>query len=50
MPSIVTLKLASGRSSADPSGRASLLAEALDHAEKSNAELRELAHGILPRS
>jgi signal transduction histidine kinase len=26
----------------------SLLAEALDHAEQGNAELRELAHGILP--
>ena len=46
---IVTLKLAQRRAERGRRGRAeSLIAEALDHAEKGNAELRELAHGILP--
>jgi signal transduction histidine kinase len=43
---IVTLKLAQrlwGTEEAEP-----LVSEALHHAEQSNAELRELAHGILP--
>jgi PAS domain S-box-containing protein len=45
---IVTLKLAR-RALREDKGRAeSLLAEALNHAELSNAELRELSHGILP--
>ncbi|HEX8857270.1 MAG TPA: GAF domain-containing sensor histidine kinase [Thermoleophilaceae bacterium] len=46
--SIVTLKLAQ-RSLEENDARAeTLLEEALDHAERGNAELRELAHGILP--
>lgn len=45
---IVTLKLAQ-RSFRDRDGKAeSLLGEALEQAERGNAELRELAHGILP--
>jgi signal transduction histidine kinase/uncharacterized protein YoaH (UPF0181 family) len=45
---IVTLKLAR-QAYAEGSDRAeSLLADALDHAEQGNAELRDLAHGILP--
>jgi signal transduction histidine kinase/PAS domain-containing protein len=45
---IVTLKLAQ-RAFRQGDGRAeSLLGEALEHAEQGNAELRELAHGILP--
>ncbi len=46
---IITLKLAR-RSLQKQDGRnlAPLLAEALDHAEHATAELRELAHGILP--
>jgi PAS domain S-box-containing protein len=42
---IVTLKLAlaAGGANAEP-----LLAEALENAERANAEVRELAHGILP--
>ena len=36
------------RAGDDAERAAALLAEALDHAEQSNAELRELAHGILP--
>ena len=46
--SIVTLKLAQRAQRTDPEQAAALLAEALDHAEQSNLELRELAHGILP--
>jgi signal transduction histidine kinase len=43
---ILTLKLAQQtEESADE-----LIAEALDHAEQANAELRELAHGMLPLS
>jgi signal transduction histidine kinase len=45
---IVTLKLAQRALSEDTERAGSLLAEALDHAERGNAELRELAHGILP--
>jgi signal transduction histidine kinase len=45
---IVTLKIAQ-RAFQQQDGRGeSLLADALDHAEQGNAELRELAHGILP--
>jgi signal transduction histidine kinase len=45
---IVTLKLAQ-RAFREDEGKAELLVgEALGHAERSNAELRELAHGILP--
>jgi len=45
---IVTLKLAQ-RAFAEKSERTGpLLADALHHAEQGNAELRELAHGILP--
>jgi signal transduction histidine kinase len=45
---IVAMKLAQ-RALRRHDGRAdSLVAEALGHAEKSNEELRELAHGILP--
>ena len=45
---IVTLKLAQRALSDDTERAGSLLAEAVDHAERGNAELRELAHGILP--
>jgi signal transduction histidine kinase len=45
---IVTLKLAQRALGKDDEKAAALLAEAIDHAEKGNAELRELAHGILP--
>jgi signal transduction histidine kinase len=45
---IVTLKLAQGTAREDPEHADALLAEALDHAEHGNTELRELAHGILP--
>jgi signal transduction histidine kinase len=45
---IVTLKLAQ-RALREKDGNAeSLVGEALEHAEESNAELRELGHGILP--
>jgi len=45
---IVTLKLAQ-RAFTQPDGKAqALVGEALQYAERSNAELRELAHGILP--
>jgi len=45
---ILTLKLAQ-RALRDKAGNAeSLVGEALQHAEQGNAELRELAHGILP--
>jgi signal transduction histidine kinase len=46
---IVTLKLASkATQSGDDGGADELVAEALDQAQQANAELRELAHGILP--
>jgi signal transduction histidine kinase len=45
---IVTLKLAR-RAFRESTGRAeALVGEALEHAQQGNAELRELAHGILP--
>jgi signal transduction histidine kinase len=45
---IVTLKLAQRALRDDASRAESLVAEALEHAERGNAELRELSHGILP--
>ena len=46
---IITLKLARQRLQQSEQEHASaLLTEALDHAEQATAELRELAHGILP--
>ncbi|MGW5062679.1 GAF domain-containing protein [Streptomyces sp. NPDC004096] len=45
---IITLKLAQRALGGDTARARSLLAEALDHAEQGNADLRELAHGILP--
>ncbi|MFJ9729505.1 GAF domain-containing protein [Streptomyces sp. NPDC101209] len=45
---IITLKLAQRALGADTSRVRSLLDEALGHAEQGNADLRELAHGILP--
>jgi len=45
---IVTLKLARRAFRDDDGAAESLLGEALDQAEQSNRELRELAHGILP--
>jgi PAS domain S-box-containing protein len=45
---IVSLKVAQRALRDDGQRVESLLAAALDHAEQGNAELRELAHGILP--
>jgi GAF domain-containing protein len=46
---IITLKLAHGTLEHDQDETApALVGEALEHAERANAELRELAHGILP--
>jgi signal transduction histidine kinase len=45
---MLTLKLAQQTVREDPAQTESLIAEALDGAEQSNAELRELAHGLLP--
>ena len=45
---IITLKLARRAVQNERRGAAALLTEALDHAEQATAELRELAHGILP--
>ena len=45
---IVTLKLAHQALPPDQEPGSELVAEALDHAERANVELRELAHGILP--
>jgi signal transduction histidine kinase len=45
---IVTLKLARQALRADPDRSESLLGKAIEYAEQGNAELRELAHGILP--
>jgi signal transduction histidine kinase len=45
---IVTLKLATKALRDDDENVESLVAEALDHAQQSNADLRELVHGILP--
>lgn len=45
---IITLKLAQRALGGDTARARSLLTEALDHAEQGNADLRELAHGMLP--
>jgi PAS domain S-box-containing protein len=45
---IVTLKLAQRAFREDDGEAESLIGEALGYAERGNAELRELAHGILP--
>jgi signal transduction histidine kinase len=44
----ITLKLAHRALQNEEEDLAALLSEALDHAEQATAELRELAHGILP--
>jgi signal transduction histidine kinase len=44
----ITLKLAHRAMQNGDEGASALLTEALDHAEQATAELRELAHGILP--
>jgi signal transduction histidine kinase len=45
---IITLKLAQRALPAKQEPGTGLLAEALEHAQRANVELRELAHGILP--
>jgi signal transduction histidine kinase/ketosteroid isomerase-like protein len=45
---VITLKLARRAVQNEREAAAALLTEALDHAEQATAELRELAHGILP--
>jgi GAF domain-containing protein len=45
---IVTLKLAQGALLTEGEDVSALVTEALDNAEQANAELRELAHGIIP--
>jgi signal transduction histidine kinase len=45
---IITLKLAHRALQSEDEDAAALMAQALDHAEQATAELRELAHGILP--
>jgi PAS domain S-box-containing protein len=45
---VMTLTLARQALQADDAAAADLVTEALDHAERATAELRELAHGILP--
>ena len=45
---IITLRLALDVVRDDPEKGRSLVARAIDHAEQGHAELRELAHGILP--
>jgi signal transduction histidine kinase len=45
---IVTLKLARRALARKDAGADALVSEALHHAQRANAELRELAHGILP--
>jgi signal transduction histidine kinase len=45
---IITLKLAQRELPPHQEPGSELVAEALDHAERANVELRELAHGILP--
>jgi PAS domain S-box-containing protein len=45
---IITLKLARHAFQSEEADAPALLTEALHHAEKATAELRELAHGILP--
>jgi GAF domain-containing protein len=45
---IITLKLLSDALQNDEDAAPALVSEALENAEQANAELRELAHGILP--
>jgi predicted ATPase/signal transduction histidine kinase len=45
---IVTLKLALRALEQNPDEAAALIADAIEHAQLGNAELRELAHGMLP--
>jgi PAS domain S-box-containing protein len=45
---IITLKLAHRALGGNQEPESELVAEALEHAERANVELRELAHGILP--
>jgi PAS domain S-box-containing protein len=45
---IITLKLARRAVQNQQENLPALLTEAIDHAERTNVELRELAHGILP--
>jgi signal transduction histidine kinase len=45
---ILTLKLAQRALKANDEEAESLVAQALEHSQQGNAELRELAHGILP--
>ena len=45
---VITLKLARRSLAQDAHAAPTLVSEALDHAEHATAELRELAHGILP--
>jgi len=45
---VLTLKLAQRALRANDGEAESLISEALEHAQQANAELRELAHGILP--
>jgi signal transduction histidine kinase len=47
---IIMLKLAQRALARNEDGVPALLSEALDHAERANDELRELAHGILPEA
>jgi signal transduction histidine kinase len=47
---VVTLKLARQALDNDEAVAQALVAEALDHAQHATAELRELAHGVLPAS
>jgi PAS domain S-box-containing protein len=45
---IITLKLAQRALESDAADASSLVNEALEHTQRGNCELRELAHGILP--
>jgi signal transduction histidine kinase len=45
---IVTLKLALEALEQDAAGASALVADAFEQAQRANAELRELAHGIMP--
>jgi signal transduction histidine kinase len=46
--SVITLELAQRALARDDGDTQPLIAEALEHVQQANAELRELAHGILP--
>jgi signal transduction histidine kinase len=47
---VITLKLAVRALQNEQDAVPTLVTEALDHAERANTELRELAHGILPEA